>query len=121
MHSVSDRLQICEFALIKADNPFHFFYFLYITKEQESTTEIVKDDCGHKYHPGSKVICGKKVEIFKEHTTLTKYYVHQQKAAVLSYSVIGLCPGLCLMTRFLHEKEINFRLLNQTMLKRTSQ
>ena len=67
----------CKIPFIKADDPFHFFYLLYITKEQESIIEIVKDDYGHKHHPGSKIIFGKYLEIFKENKTSTKYYVDQ--------------------------------------------
>ena len=66
-------LQVGKIALMKANDPVHFFYFLYITKEQGNITEIVKDDYSHKYHLGSKVVCGKYLEIFKEDKTLTKY------------------------------------------------
>ena len=69
---VADMLQVDKIALIKADDPVHFFYLLYISKEQESITELVKDDYGHKYHPGSKIICGKYLEVFEEDKTFTK-------------------------------------------------
>ena len=64
-------LQVGEIALMKANDPVHFFYLLYLTKEQVNITEIVKDDYSHKYHPGK--ISGKYLEIFKEDKTLTKY------------------------------------------------
>ena len=58
-----------------------------ITKEQESITETAKYYYGHKYHPRSKIICGKYLEMFKGDKTLTKYYVEQWEAAVSSYSL----------------------------------
>ena len=64
---IEDMVQVREIALTKANDPVHFFYLvLYITKEQGSITEIVKDDYGFKCHPGSKIICGKYLEIFKD-------------------------------------------------------
>ena len=73
---VADMLHVGKIA------PFHLF--LSHTKELESITEIVKDDYGHKYHSGSKIICGRYLEIFEEDKTFTKYYVGQREAAVLS-------------------------------------
>ena len=69
---VEDMAHVGEIALTKAYDPVHFFYLFYITKEQGSITKIVKDDYGHKYHPGSKIICEKYLEIFKDGKTLTK-------------------------------------------------
>ena len=66
-----DMLQVGKIALMKANDPVHFFYVLYLTKEQVNITEIVKDDYSHKYHSGK--ISGKYLEIFKEDKTLTKY------------------------------------------------
>ena len=100
-------LHVGEIALIKANDPVHFFHFLYIIKEQGSITEIVKDDYGHKYHPGSSIICGKYLEIFKEDKTLTKYYVDQREAGVLCYSVIELCPELMAVDFYMKKKLIS--------------
>ena len=42
---IEDMVQVREIVLTKANDPVHFFYLgLYITKEQGSITEIVKED-----------------------------------------------------------------------------
>ena len=64
--NVEDMMRVGEIALTKANHLAHFFYFLYITKEQEGIAEIVKDGYGHKYHSGRKMICGKYLQIFKD-------------------------------------------------------
>ena len=50
----------------KADDPVHFFYLLYVTKEQESIIKVIKYDYEHNYYPESKIICGKYLDILFE-------------------------------------------------------
>ena len=110
---IEDMVQVREIALTKANDPVHFFYLvLYITKEQGSITEIVKDDYGFKCHPGSKIICGKYLEIFKD---WQKQYVDQREAAVLYYSVTELCPKLMIVDFYMKKKLISGYSISNTL------
>ena len=110
-------LQVGEIAPIKADDPVHCFYLLYVTKEQEIIKEMFKDGYGHKYYPGSKIIRGKYLEIFKEDKETTKYYLDQKEAAVfilLSYRNLPRTDG----RKFLYEKKVSFWLFNGKYVER---
>ena len=112
---IGEMLQVGEIALFKADDPVHFFYLSYVTKEQEIIKEIFKDDYRHKYYPGSKIIRGKYLEIFKEEKVTTKYYLDQQEAAVLSYSAIGICPELMAVNFYMRKKLVSGYLMENTL------
>ena len=45
--------------------------------------------------------------MFKEDKILTKYYVDQREAAVLSYSVIELCPELMTVDFYMKKRLIS--------------
>ena len=111
-------LQVGEIALIKADDPVHCFYLLYVTKEQEIIKEMFKDGYGHKYYPGSKIIRRKYLEIFKEEKETTKYYLDQKEAAVLSYSVIGICRELMAVNVYMRKKLVSGYLMENTLKER---
>ena len=53
----------------------------------------------------------------KEEKTLTKYCVDHQETAVLSYSVIGLCPELMTVDFYMKKKLISDYSINNTLNK----
>ena len=46
-NDVAEMIRHGEIAVIKADDPIHFFYLLKITKSHFLPNEVVKDDYGH--------------------------------------------------------------------------
>ena len=56
--------------------------------------KFITDDYGHTYPPGSHVVKGNYLEIPSEDPDQTSYYLEKKKAAILSNSIVGICPEL---------------------------
>ena len=71
-----------------------FFYLVKVTQEGTILEKFITDDYGHTYPPGSRVVKGTYLEISSEDPDQTTYYLEKKKAAILSNSVVGICPEL---------------------------
>ena len=91
--SVSSLLQVGDIAVIQADDPAFFFYLIKVTQEETILEKFITDDYGHTYPPGSHVK-GNYLEISSEDPDQTTYYLEKKKAAILSDSIVGICPKL---------------------------
>ena len=91
--SVSSLLQVGDIAVVWADDPVFFFYLIKVTQEETILEKFITDDYGHTYPPGSHVK-GNYLEISSEDPDQTTYYLEKKKAAILSNSIVGICPEL---------------------------
>ena len=92
--SVSSLIQVGDIAVIRADDPAFFFYLIKVTQEETILEKFITEDYGHTYPPGSRVVKGNYLEISSEDPDQTTYYLEKKKAAILSNSVVGICPEL---------------------------
>ena len=92
--SVSSRLQVGDIAVIREDDPVFFFNQIKLTQEEMILEKFITDDYGHTYPPGSCAIKENYLEISSEDPDQTTYYLEKKKAAILSNSVVGICPEL---------------------------
>ena len=88
-----DTLKEGSIAVIKADDPIHFFYLLQITKESFTPVEF-KDEYGHVFYSHCIVLGNYLEETVRENINVMEYYVDNKVAAVSVFSIVGLCPPL---------------------------
>ena len=74
--------------------PVFFFYLIKVTQEKTILEKFITDDYGHTYPTGSRVVKGNYLEILSEDPDQTIYYLEKKKAAILSSSIVGICPEL---------------------------
>ena len=103
--SVLSLLQVGDIAVIRADDPVFFFYLIKVTQEETIFEKFITDDYGHAYPPGSRVVKGNYLEISSEDSDQTTCYLEKKKAAILSNSVVGICPELSEINVKIKKKE----------------
>ena len=81
-----------------------FFYLIKVTQEETILEKFITDDYGHTYPPGSHVK-GNYLEISSEDPDQTTYYLEKKNAAILSYSIVGICPELSEIKAKIKKKE----------------
>ena len=92
--SVSSLLQVDDITVIQVDDPVFFFYLIKVTQEETILEKFITDDYGHTYPPRSCVVKGNYLKISSKDPDQTTYYLEKKKAAILSSSIVGICPEL---------------------------
>ena len=92
--SVSSLLQVGDIALIRAYDPVFFFYLIKVNQEETMLEKFITDNFGHTYPPGSRVVKGNYLEFSSEDPNQITYYLEKKKAAILSNSIVDICPEL---------------------------
>ena len=116
--SVSGLLQGGDIAVIRADDPAFFFYLIKVTQEETKMEKSITDDYGHTYPPGSRVVKGNYLKISSEDPDQTTYYLEKKKAAILSNSIVGICPELSEIKIKIKKKEFPGFILEKHLYER---
>ena len=105
-NNVSEILKVGDIAIIKADDPVHFFYLVCVTKTAHTLDKKVCD--GHVYQTTHEVLVGNYMEIASEDTVSTKCFVESCVALIPSFSIIGLCPDFHETSIYVKQKLVSY-------------
>ena len=87
-----------DIAVIKTGHD-HPYYLLRLTSSPYETVSEINDDYRHTFPPNHRAVEGNYVEVFKERSDGSLYYVDvKQKAIVSAFCVVGNCPTLPTVT-----------------------
>ena len=79
-------------AVIKTGDDFPY-YLLKLSEAPFETTDTVLDDYNHSFPPNHRVVKGNYLEMHKDLTDGTLYYVDETRQAIISaFCVVGNCP-----------------------------
>ena len=104
-----------DIAVIKTGDD-HAYYLLKLTLSPFITTSSMKDDYNNKFPPSQRVVMGNYLEIHKETSNGTLYYVDMKREAMISaFCVVGNCPTPTSVTLRKHGKEVEMLLIDHDM------
>ena len=85
----------------------HPYYLLKLTSSPYEMVSEITDDYRHTFPPYHCVVEGNYLEVFKERSNGSLYYVDvKQKAIVSAFYVVGNCPTLPTVTEKKCEKKL---------------
>ena len=95
-----------DIAVIKTGDD-HPYYLLKLTSSPYETVSEITDDYRHTFPPYHRVVEGNYLEVFKECSDGSLYYVDvKQKAIVSGFCVVGNCPTLPTVTKKKYGKKL---------------
>ena len=100
-----------DIAVIKTGDD-HPYYLLRLTASPFMTEASMKDDYNHTFPPYHRVVIGHYLEVHKETTNGTLYYVNTKKEALISaFCVVGNCPLPTSVTVKKNKKDVEMFLI----------
>ena len=103
-----------DIAVIKTDD--HPYYLLKLTSPPYETVSEITDDYRHTFPPYHRVVEGNYLEVFKECSDGSLYYVDvKQKAIVSAFCVVGNSPTLPTVTEKKCGKNLEMLLVDYDM------